>query len=496
LIGSQWGLNNSGAAVAHPCPDCPVACIDCFFNTPDCGCCEPSFGVPGTADADIDAPEAWALHLGDPDVIVAVLDSGADMDHPDLLTGLVSGRNFVKGECVDSCNLPGSGSCPQAPCDQASNSHGTRIAGIISAWANNGQGIAGLTRGCRVMPLRIVSATFDITWIKNAIIYAAGQPQVRVLNMSWLVTEVGSLDRELQTAFDVHKLMVAAAGNCFTNELNGCPPTAPCSLPVVYPASNVHVMAVTSTNHNGGRSCFAHIGPQMSVAAPGEAIVTTVNPEFSCDCNPQTNPDSYCRGNGTSFAAPHVAGLAALLFSVNTNFTDVQVRRIIQGTADDFATPGHDVEFGCGRINALRAVSRALGQPCGANVDGDCVVGILDFLDLLGSWGPCGADICCPADINFDGAVGITDLLALLSGWGSCAPGCPPPPPLAQEIAAAGLTQAEWDTLQDCVVTGTPEPSANCVCWMEHYMDCHRNPTCAPLPHPVTCAGADPLGHH
>jgi hypothetical protein len=122
-------------------------------------------------------------------------------------------------------------------------------------------------------------------------------------------------------------------------------------------------------------------------------------------------------------------------------------------------------------------------------------VAINDLLDLLVAWGACGADPCCPADIDFNETVSFTDLLAVLAAWGPCTTGCPPPLSLAQEIAAAGLTQAEWDTLLDCVVNGTPAQSQNCVCWMEHYMNCHRDPQCL-LSDPVLCAGQDPLGHH
>lgn len=112
---------------------------------------------------------------------------------------------------------------------------------------------------------------------------------------------------------------------------------------------------------------------------------------------------------------------------------------------------------------------------------------------MLAQWGPCG-DPCCPADLDGDGTTGIVDFLALLGKWGPCGPSCTSPQSLEQEVAAAGLTPAEWDTLEDCVVNGTPADSANCACWMNHYLDCHRPPVC--VPDTVLCAGSDPLGHH
>lgn len=269
--------------------------------------------------------------------------------------------------------------------------------------------------------------------------------------------------------------------------------------PSCYPASDPKVVAVTATNFRDERCCFANVGLEIAVAAPGEDLVSTYNPE-SPECYPGGPPDFYCRSQGTSFSTPYVAGLAALVFSVDpVNLTAIQVRRIIRGTADDLGAPGHDNLFGCGRINAFRAVSRALGASCAADINGNCVVDIVDFLALLQAWGPCpvsGQYQCCSADIDFDGSVAINDFLDLLGHWGACKAECPEPPSLAQEIAAAGLTQAEWDSLVNCIVNGTPTQSANCVCWMEHYLACHRNPACAPLPHPVTCTGADPLGHH
>ncbi len=473
----QWALHNEGQPLCFSCT-----------SGPGCGPCGNGQCLTGTPDADIDAPEAWSLETGSPDVIVAVIDTGAYMTHPDLVGKLVSGQNFARNECVDSCDLPPNGCNPSdTPCETQAVSHGTFIAGIIGAATNNGQGIAGVSPGSRVMPLRTPSAL--ASEVNPALTFAAGDANVRVINMSFGAKQ-GSLEDGLSAAAAAEKLIVAAAGNCF-----GTIPPEGCMNPVAYPASDPRVIAVTSTNFRDERSCFAHLGPQLAVAAPGEDIVSTWNAQFGATvCLPGTDPEFYCRSNGTSFATPHVAGLAALIYSVDPNFTNLRVRRIIMATADDLGETGHDDLFGCGRINAFRAVSRAL---CPANVVEDCVIGIQDFLAVLQVWGACpSTNPCCPADLDGDGVVGVLDFLEVLGQWGPCGPNCLSPPSLAQEIAVAGLTQAEWDTLRNCVVNGTAAQSANCVCWMEHYMDCHRNPACAPLPHPVTCPGADPLGHH
>jgi subtilisin family serine protease len=480
LFDDQWQLHNTGQELWFPCR--------LVQGEPFCGICGNAEGLPGTPDSDIDAPEAWELETGSSDVVVAVIDVGVDKDHPDLRDKLVSGKNYVEGpnECPDACMLPDDpeNDCPEAECDTSYTSHGTRIAGIIAAATNNGKGIAGVSHGALVMPLRI-SEKYNEVEVKKALTDATNDPDVKIINMSFTAV-AGTLDTALSTASGGGKLLISGVGNCWITPPEGC------TEPVTYPASHEDVMAVSSTNFKDERSCFTKMGPEVSVAAPGEDIVSTHNPDSQFDCNRLTDPDLYCRGNGTSFSGPHVAGVAALIWSVDLNFGPEEVRRFIQATADDLGDTGHDSAFGCGRINAFRAVCRAL---CPANIDDVCAVGIVDFLQLLAGWGPC-PDQCCPADLNDDGTVGINDFLILLASWGSCPRSlAPPPPSLEEEIAAAGLTQEEWDTLVDCVVTGTEEESANCVCWMEHYMDCHRRPDCEE-PDPVLCSGADPLGNH
>ncbi len=395
--------------------------------------------------------------------------------------------DYVDDACVDMC-------------DTAPNSHGTRIAGIISARTNNFDGMAGLTRGCRVKPYRIHDGCFiPFNAAAQALQDAGSDPAVRIINMSFEVNSP-SLNPQINNAFLNGKLMVAAAGNCTNQQLGSiCPPPIHCSRPVVYPASHESVMAVGSTDHKDNMSCFSKRGLQLDVVAPGEAIASMVNPDFTCDCLQGVNDPSFCRGSGTSYAAPLVAGLAALIWSVNNDFSDEEVRRIIMATADDLGLPGHDDQFGCGRINAFRAIRRAF---CPANIVEDCVVNVVDFLALLQKWGPCedgqgNEDPCCPADLDGSGTVDVLDFLDLLARWGCLVPNCGglPPPSLQAELAAAGLTQGEWDTLQNCIVSGSPTESANCVCWAEHYLNCHRDPNCLPSD-PVLCAGEDPLGHH
>lgn len=494
LFQDQWALNNTGN------PN-QIFNFQCFGPDPTCGQAQIP---PGTPDADIDAPQAWELEQGSPNVVVAVIDTGADLDHPDLVNKLIPGRNFVPGQD------------PNVPLDNTDYAHGSMVAGIIAAEANNAVpnptscnctqdwsdddpqqhcgGTAGVSWGSKIMPLK-VSAYFSdpigTQRIANALCFAANfahdNPNARVIaNMSIQIGPDKVLANAIQFAYRSGLLLVAAAGN-----------TSPCN--VVYPAADPLVMGVSATTARDELWCFSCTDMNgddimdLSVAAPGKDVVSTysdeVLPNFPC------SDQLYCSGSGTSFAAPHVAGLAALVWSANPSLTIDQVRTIIETTADDLGAPGYDPQFGHGRVNACRAVCTARKPPygsCPADFDGDGCVGILDFLTLLINWGPpphnCGA-----GDMNCDDGVGVLDFLSFLPAWGPC-PGSPcSVASLQQERAAAGLTQAEWDTLQDCVTNGTQAQSSNCVCWMEHYLRCHRDPSCVDV---AVCPGADPLGHH
>lgn len=129
--------------------------------------------------------------------------------------------------------------------------------------------------------------------------------------------------------------------------------------------------------------------------------------------------------------------------------------------------------------------------PCPADIDEDDCVGFTDLLSVIGLWGPC---IGCPADINCDDNVSFTDLLAVLNAWGDCpcTSGCGTEETLEEVKSNAGLSQADWDTLMDCMENGTQAEQENCACWLQHYLeDCV--PSCPNLP---DCPDGDPLSKH
>ena len=275
-----------------------------------------------TSDIDIDATDAWDTYAGGSNITIAVIDSGVDLDHPDLQASIVPGYDFVNDD-----NMP-----------DDDNSHGTHVAGIAAAVGNNGIGIAGVSWRASIMPLKILNAggvgnTFDMA---DAVHYAVDNG-AQVINLS--VGAQGTkwpcnwpeVDDAFNYAVNNGVLLVVAAGNGGQSNIN-CP------------GAYDQTMAVGSTTSADQRSSFSNYGPRLDIAAPGSFIYSTF-------------PGGYGYNSGTSMATPHVAGLAALLWSLAPSLTDDQIRDLIQNTADDLGSTGWDQFFGYGRINAGRAMA-------------------------------------------------------------------------------------------------------------------------------------------
>lgn len=279
-------------------------------------------------DVDIDATDAWDTYAGGSNITIAIIDSGVDLDHPDLQASIVPGYDFVNDDSV--------------PDDD--NGHGTHVAGIAAAVGNNGVGIAGISWRAGIMPLKILNAggsgnTFDLS---DAVHYAVDNG-ARVINLS--VGAQGTkwpcnwpeVDAAFNYAVSHGVLLVVAAGNGGQSNVN-CP------------GAYDQVMAVGSTDSGDERSSFSNYGPRLDIAAPGSFIYSTV-------------PGGYGYNSGTSMATPHVAGLAALLWSLAPSLTDSQIRDLIQNTAEDLGSAGWDQFFGYGRIDAGRAMAAIGPQP-------------------------------------------------------------------------------------------------------------------------------------
>lgn len=342
-------------------------------------------GVPGTPGADISATEAWALHTGTDDIIVAIIDTGVSDSHPDLASKKITGYNATDGSnnTDDSWLIP----------------HGTHVAGIAAAATNNGTGVAGVSWGAKIMPIKVLDlfGGGSETNIANGVIWSADNG-AHVGNMSLGVPDgITYFENACAYAHEAGVLLVAATGN------------TP-GVPIFPPAKWSTVVAVGATDNQDNLADFTTTGPEMSVSAPGVNVFSTWDDLFA--------PNTYTLQSGTSMASPHTAGLAALIWSADLSLTNDDIWAVIEQTADDKGVPGWDPLFGHGRINALAALQAVLEEPCdAADLNCDGVIDGGDLAMLLAAWGACGDPDACPADLSGDGNVDGGDLAILLAAW-------------------------------------------------------------------------------
>jgi subtilisin family serine protease len=319
-----------------------------------------------------EAPQAWDMERGEPSVIVAVLDSGVDVTHPDLRDhiwrnpgeGVPNGIDEDGNGCVDDvhgCNFvqpedadPSCGPQPTSPSNQVTDDsgHGTFVAGIIGATGNNGMGVIGGAHGTTLLPVKVLDCTGTGTTADAAagILYAA-RMGAQVINLSFGGAEPSrTLLEAVVTATGTYgAVVVAASGNQGTQG-------------VTYPARYPEVIAVGASDRNSPdvRAPFSNWGLEVDVVAPGVDLVSTV-PQALCDGRwfcPGGQP--YSVASGTSFAAAQVAALAALIRSHSPALTTNEVQFVIRATAlslSDDATPGW---AGAGRIRMRRALDTIL----------------------------------------------------------------------------------------------------------------------------------------
>jgi subtilisin family serine protease len=319
----------------------------------------------------VGAPAAWDIQQGRPDVIVAVLDTGVDTTHPDLAgriwtnTGEVAanGIDDDANGCIDDVHGCAYADIVEPSCTPAINGaieddvgHGTFVAGIIGA-SGNDAGMVGVARNTTLMPVKMLDCEGhgNSLALAQAILYAA-KSGARVINISLggpgdsvIVREAVRIATE-----DYGALIVAASGN--TGEAG-----------VSYPGRYDQVLAVGAASRDdpNKRAPFSSHGAEVDVVAIGEGVVGTV-PEFAC---PEgflpCLDDGYAQGEGTSFAAPQVAGLAALVFAQRPGLPPQSVHDLIRASADP-VPPGDRPDWaGAGRINMLHALAPQfrLGAP-------------------------------------------------------------------------------------------------------------------------------------
>jgi subtilisin family serine protease len=302
----------------------------------------------------IAAPAGWDYQIGDSNVVVAVIDTGVDLDHPDLQANIWRNINEIPGNGIDDdgngtiddrdgYNAFASGASPRDD-----HGHGTHVAGIVGAVGNNGIGIAGISWHSKIMAIKGLDASGwgDDLKLALAITYAA-QNGAKIINCSWGGFNFSStISNAIGYAVYRDAIVIAAAGNSDTS--------AP-----YYPAAYGNVLAVASSDNQDIRSWFSNYGPHIDVTAPGESIYSTM-PTYHVTLNnsPDNIPNTYAELSGTSMAAPHVSGLAALILSQNPSFYSAHIRQAILNHANniDILNPQFSYLLGRGRINAAQSI--------------------------------------------------------------------------------------------------------------------------------------------
>jgi len=237
-------------------------------------------------------------------------------------------------------------------------------------------------------------------WIVNGISWAANNG-ARVTNSSW---GGGSPSSSVTTAFNQTRaagvVHFGAAGNDSSSNIS-------------YPASLASLYAISAINSSGNLASFSTYGNGLAFSAPGEGILTT-----DWVGSGGFDGGNYVTIDGTSFASPYAAGVAALVLSADASLTPDEVGDIMAVSAMDRGASGYDTSYGYGVVNAAGAVAEVdPAEDCQGDVDGDGSVGTNDLLAVIAAWGACSG---CPADINDDGWVGTDDILGVIAAWGSC----------------------------------------------------------------------------
>jgi subtilisin family serine protease/subtilase family serine protease len=321
---------------------------------------------------DLHIPEAWDLASVSPDVVVAVIDLGVDLTHPDL--NLVTGFDY--NGTVGGYPRPLYSPHP----------HGTNCAGNVGAITNNGIGVIGTAPGVKIMPIYYGSTT---AYMANAIDVAVNHG-AHILSNSWGWVGVPSSDIENAVRFALAqgKIVLFAAGNG--------PDRPPYSYEVAFPAnltgsSDVICVGASSPTdeHKGAASSdgqfgwgSSYIGDGPDIVSPGPWSYATdiqgaggYNDGSLIDPSDASTADYNPSFGGTSSSTPKVAGIVALMLSKNPNLSPAQVKSILRSTADDIDTPGFDDKTGAGRVNAYQAV---LNVPS-VTQKGSLLVNILPF---------------------------------------------------------------------------------------------------------------------
>jgi len=308
----------------------------------------------------IQAYQAWDITTGNSNLIIATVDSGTDIDHPDLVNNFYRNPNEIPNDNIDNdangyvddvigWDFAGPDYLNIAPDNNAgvtgsNNSHGVHTGGTSCASGGNNQGVAGIAYGCRAMPVKAsadndnrASGSGYILYGYEGIVYAAANG-AKVINCSFGSAQAGSSESDGIRFATVNKgaMVVAAAGNDNVSTRN-------------YPSSYPYVFSVAASNFNDVKAGFSNFGETVDISAPGVGILST------------TFNNAYENMSGTSMASPVTAGVVALLRSHYPWMTPAQVEAQLKATSDNIyniaGNSRYRDQLGAGRINAFRALT-------------------------------------------------------------------------------------------------------------------------------------------
>lgn len=322
----------------------------------------------------INAESSWDITKGSSDIKIAVIDTGVDLNHPDLINNLIQGKDFVNND--------------MEPDDD--EGHGTLVAQIIGAEANNNFGKVGVSWNSKIMPIKVLDNYGDgyVEDVANGIIYAADNG-VNIINLSLGGAPSSTIENAIKYAQDKGVLIVSSSGNYGSD--------------ILYPAAYKDVIAVGAIDENEYRASFSCYGEGLSIVAPGTNII-------GFDENGQEIVE-----NGTSFSAPYVSGAAALVWTLNPDMSSNEIRWALESSAKDLGQKGYDEEYGYGALDIFSALAISKGD-----FNSDRTVDIYDLVTMSKHIGSDYGDENYEYrfDLNEDKVVDLLDLQKMARSYG------------------------------------------------------------------------------
>lgn len=330
-----------------------------------------SLDEPSGNNKGINVEKAWDRATGK-GVVIAVLDTGFTK-HPDLNANLLPGYDFISdasnaldgdgrdANAIDEGDADPNNDCQRRKARPSSSWHGTHVAGTAAAVTNNNRGVAGVAYDAKILPIRVLGKCGgSFSDIADAILWASGQKiqgvpdnanPAQVINLS-LGGEAGC-DEAMQSAIDTARkngaTVITAAGNDSIDATQ------------VSPSACNNVITVAASNREGKMASYSNFGPAIEITAPGgepsEGILSTIN-----DGQIKRGKGAYVENNGTSMATPHVAGVAAMLYQLNSNITPSQVLSNIQTSAKSISLSDCPQGCGSGLLDAEAAIKATLNE--------------------------------------------------------------------------------------------------------------------------------------